>query len=95
MSLSKDDVRHIAGLAKLRFTNSELNDFASKLGDIVQFVDQLQNTDMAGVEPMAHPLDKVQRLRPDAVDEVVERDKFQENAAEVRDGLYLVPRVID
>ncbi len=95
MSLSKDDVRHIAGLAKLRFADSELDDFASKLGDIVQFVDQLQNTEMEGVEPMAHPLDKVQRLRPDAVTEIVDRVKFQQNAAEVSDGLYLVPRVID
>ncbi len=44
---------------------------------------------------MAHPLDAVQRLRPDAVTESDQRDYFQENAAGVADGLYLVPKVIE
>ncbi len=45
--------------------------------------------------PMAHPLDAVQRLRPDEVTESDQRDYFQENAAAVADGYYLVPRVIE
>jgi aspartyl-tRNA(Asn)/glutamyl-tRNA(Gln) amidotransferase subunit C len=44
---------------------------------------------------MAHPLDAVQRLRPDAVTETDERDRYQENAPSVSDGLYLVPKVIE
>jgi len=44
---------------------------------------------------MAHPLDAVQRLRPDAVTEADERDRYQENAPSVAGGLYLVPKVIE
>ena len=45
--------------------------------------------------PMAHPLNQAQRLRPDVVTEVDERDTFQENAPAVSDGFYLVPKVIE
>ncbi len=95
MSLSKDDVTHIAGLARLRFGDHEIDDFASKLGDIVDFVDQLQKANMDGIEPMAHPLERDQRLRPDAADPDIDRDYYQQNAGEVADGLYLVPKVIE
>jgi aspartyl-tRNA(Asn)/glutamyl-tRNA(Gln) amidotransferase subunit C len=44
---------------------------------------------------MAHPLDVAQRLRPDVVTEPNNRDHYQENAASVTDGLYLVPKVIE
>ena len=44
---------------------------------------------------MAHPLDQVQRLRPDEVTETVHRDEYQKNAAAVADGMYLVPKVIE
>jgi aspartyl-tRNA(Asn)/glutamyl-tRNA(Gln) amidotransferase subunit C len=44
---------------------------------------------------MAHPLNQHQRLRPDEVTETDERDRFQRNAPEVADGLYLVPKVIE
>lgn len=95
MSLTKDDVKHIANLAKLRFAEDELNEFATKLADIVQFVDQLREVDMDGIEPMAHPLDRVQRLREDVISEPVDRDTCQLNASHVSDGLYLVPRVLE
>jgi aspartyl-tRNA(Asn)/glutamyl-tRNA(Gln) amidotransferase subunit C len=44
---------------------------------------------------MAHPLDQAQRLRPDAISESDDRDHLQQNAVDVADGLYLVPRVIE
>ena len=44
---------------------------------------------------MAHPLDAAQRLRPDEVTETNDRDRYQENAAAVTDGLYLVPKVLE
>ncbi len=95
MSLSRDDVCHIARLARLEFEAEELDDFVSKLGDIVAFVDQLQAVDLDGVEPMAHPLDQVQRLRDDRVTATIDRDRYQRDAERVADGLYLVPRVIE
>jgi aspartyl-tRNA(Asn)/glutamyl-tRNA(Gln) amidotransferase subunit C len=82
-------------LARLKLSENEYAESVEKLSKIVDFVDQLSQADTTGVIPMAHPLDAAQRLRPDAVTEVVERDRYQENAASVADGLYLVPKVIE
>ena len=95
MSLDKDQVRHIAMLARLKLTDDEYGESVEKLSKIVDFVDQLSQADTAGVVPMAHPLDAVQRLRPDVVTEPDERDRYQQNAPSVADGLYLVPKVIE
>jgi aspartyl-tRNA(Asn)/glutamyl-tRNA(Gln) amidotransferase subunit C len=95
VSLDPDQVRHIAKLARLKLTDEEYRESVDKLSKIVDFVDQLSRADTEGVVPMAHPLDAVQRLRADAVTESDERDRFQENAPSVKDGLYLVPRVIE
>jgi aspartyl-tRNA(Asn)/glutamyl-tRNA(Gln) amidotransferase subunit C len=95
VSLDKDQVRHIATLARLKLTEDEYAESVEKLSRIVDFVDQLSQADTEGVVPMAHPLDAVQRLRPDVVSETDQRDLFQENAPSVKDGLYLVPRVIE
>ncbi|MDH3305346.1 MAG: Asp-tRNA(Asn)/Glu-tRNA(Gln) amidotransferase subunit GatC [Gammaproteobacteria bacterium] len=95
MSLSKDQVHHIAMLARLKLNKDEYADSVEKLSRIVDFVDQLSRADTVGVVPMAHPLDTAQRLRPDVVFETDERDRFQENAAAVSGGLYLVPKVIE
>lgn len=95
MSLDKDQVRHIAMLARLKLTDGEYAESVEKLSKIVDFVDQLSQADTSGVVPMAHPLDAVQRLRPDVVTETNERDRFQANAPSVADGLYLVPKVIE
>ena len=95
MSLDKDQVQHIATLARLNLTDDEYAESVEKLSKIVDFVDQLSEADTEGVVPMAHPLDAVQRLRTDAVTETNERDLYQENAPSVGDGLYLVPKVIE
>ena len=95
MSLDKDQVKHIATLARLRLADDEAAETVEKLSRIVDFVDQLSQADTAGVVPMAHPLDAVQRLRPDVVTESDERDRYQQNAPSVSDGLYLVPKVIE
>ena len=95
MSLTKEQVQHIAMLARLEIGEQEFDDVADKLTRIVDFVAQLQAAPTADVLPMAHPLDRTQRLRADEVTEGNERDRFQENAPAVRDGLYLVPKVIE
>ena len=95
MSLDKNQVRHIAMLARLKLTDDEYAESVEKLSKIVDFVDQLSEADTSGVVPMAHPLDAVQRLRPDVVTETDERDRYQQNAPAVADGLYLVPKVIE
>lgn len=95
MSLDKDQVQQIATLARLKLSEDEYAESVKKLSKIVDFVDQLSQADTSGVVPMAHPLDVAQRLRPDTVTELNDRDHYQENAASVTDGLYLVPKVIE
>ena len=95
MSLDKQQVQHIAVLARLKLTDEEYVESVEKLSKIVDFVDQLSAADTTGVVPMAHPLDKAQRLRPDVVTEVDGREHYQKNAAEISGGLYLVPKVIE
>lgn len=95
MSLDKDQVQHIAMLARLRLADDEFAQTVDKLSRIVDFVDQLSAAPTDDVVPMAHPLNQVQRLRPDQVTETNDRDKVQKNAPSVSDGLYLVPKVIE
>jgi aspartyl-tRNA(Asn)/glutamyl-tRNA(Gln) amidotransferase subunit C len=95
VSLDKDQVQQIAVLARLNISDDEIAETTEKLSRIVDFVDQLSQADTAGVVPMAHPLDVGQRLRPDQVTEADDRDRYQENAPSVADGLYLVPKVIE
>jgi len=95
VSLDKDQVQHIAMLARLRLADEEFTETVDKLSRIVDFVDQLAALPTDDVMPMAHPLNQAQRLRADAVTEADDRDHIQQNAPSVADGLYLVPKVID
>ncbi len=95
MSLSKQQVQHIAQLARLQLEDDQFDDVVAKLSSIVDFVDQLQQAPTDNVVPMAHPLNQVQRLRPDVVTETDEREAIQGNAPAVSDGFYIVPKVID
>ncbi|HWM29152.1 MAG TPA: Asp-tRNA(Asn)/Glu-tRNA(Gln) amidotransferase subunit GatC [Woeseiaceae bacterium] len=94
MSLTKDQVQHIALLARLKLEDAEFDDVVDKLSRIVDFVDQLQAAPTDDVVPMAHPLDMSQRLRADVVTERIDREAIQANAPAVRDGFYLVPKVL-
>ena len=95
MSLSLDDVGRIARLARIEISPAEAEQTRAQLNNILAFVEQLQAVDTAGVTPMAHAVDVVQRLRPDAVTETDRRDDFQAIAPETEAGLYLVPKVIE
>jgi len=95
MSLDTEEVIRIAYLARLGIDKNEHPGYARNLSDILSFVEQLNAVDTAGVEPMAHPMEASQRLRPDAVTEADQRDRFQMVAPKVEAGLYLVPKVIE
>jgi aspartyl-tRNA(Asn)/glutamyl-tRNA(Gln) amidotransferase subunit C len=95
MSLNPDDVSRIARLARIEISPAEAEHTREHLNGILAFVEQLQATDTAGIEPMAHAVDVVQRLRPDVVTETDQRAAFQAIAPETEAGLYLVPKVIE
>lgn len=95
MTLERTDIEKIAHLARLEIRDEDIATYTRNLSDILNLVAQLGEADTANVEPMAHPLDMVQRLREDAVTEDNQRDHFQKIAPQVESGLYLVPKVIE
>jgi aspartyl-tRNA(Asn)/glutamyl-tRNA(Gln) amidotransferase subunit C len=95
MSLSLDDVRRIARLARIEVTDAEAAAVQGELNGILGLVEQLQAADTRGVEPMSHARDLGLRLREDAVTEADQHRAFQAIAPQVEADLYLVPRVIE
>ncbi len=95
MSLDRKDVENIAHLARIAIDEADIPDYARDLSNILDLVDEMAREDTADVLPLAHPLDAVQRLRPDAVTEEDRRAVFQAGAPAVENGLYLVPKVIE
>jgi len=95
MTLKSDDVRSIAHLARLHIEEDSVDDYVADLSSILELVDAMNQVDSRDVKPLSNPLDASQRLRADEVTEGDQRDKFQEIAPDVADGLYRVPRVIE
>ncbi|MEW7977589.1 MAG: Asp-tRNA(Asn)/Glu-tRNA(Gln) amidotransferase subunit GatC [Candidatus Sedimenticola endophacoides] len=95
MSLERADVEKIAHLARIAVDEEELDAVAGGLSNILDLVEQMKAVDTRGVEPMAHPLHMVQRLREDRVTESDQRERFQAVAPQTEAGLYLVPKVIE
>ena len=95
MTLTPEEIRNIANLARLHIDENEVGRYQEDLSRILEFVEQMNAVDVAGIEPMAHPQELLQRLRTDEVTEKDQREKFQSIAPATRDGLYLVPKVIE
>ena len=95
MSLTADQIRQVAHLARLELKPEQVEKYARELSNILAMVDQLAKADTGSAEPMAHPLDMSQRLRADAVTEADRRAAFQAHAPRVEHGLYIVPKVIE
>jgi aspartyl-tRNA(Asn)/glutamyl-tRNA(Gln) amidotransferase subunit C len=95
VALERKDVENIAHLARLAISEADIPEYARNLSSILALVEQMSAVDTAGVAPMAHPLDAVQRLREDQVTETDQREHFQAIAPAVEAGLYLVPKVIE
>jgi aspartyl-tRNA(Asn)/glutamyl-tRNA(Gln) amidotransferase subunit C len=95
MSLTPEQVRRIALLARIEVNEAEAQTTQGHLNGIFQLIEQMQAVDTRGVEPMAHAQDLSQRLRADAVSEADRRAAYQAVAPETEAGLYLVPKVIE
>ena len=99
MSLSHDQIRRLAHLARIAIGDEEAEAVRDQLNRVLALIDQLQAVDTRGIEPMSHPLDSQlkakQRLRADEVTEADRRDDYQRGAPALEQGLYLVPKVIE
>ena len=95
MALEPETIPGIAHLARLHLSSDEARRYTGEVSAILTFIEQMNAVDTGGVTPMAHPLDMTQPLRADAVTECDRRDAYQAGAPAIRDGLYIVPRVVE
>jgi aspartyl-tRNA(Asn)/glutamyl-tRNA(Gln) amidotransferase subunit C len=95
MSLTPDDIRRLARLARIAVEPEESHAVLERLNRVLRLVDEMRRVDTQGIEPMAHALDVSQRLRADEVTEGDQRKAYQSVAPAVEEGLYLVPKVIE
>ena len=95
MSLSDDQVRRLARLARIAIRPDESAAVVDRLNRVLGLVEEMRRVDTTGIEPMAHAQDLVQRLRLDVVTESDQRELYQSVAPAVEEGFYLVPKVIE
>ena len=95
MSLSNDDVRRIAALARIAITPDESAQVLERLNRVLALIEEMRAVDVANVAPMAHAQELGQRLRVDKVTESDRHELYQSVAPAVEGGLYLVPKVIE
>jgi aspartyl-tRNA(Asn)/glutamyl-tRNA(Gln) amidotransferase subunit C len=95
MSLSPADVRWVAHLARLELSEDELETMARQLSSILDYVNQLQQVNTEGVEPLAHPLPLQNVFRPDEPAPSLPVDEALANAPDRRGAFYGVPAVLE
>jgi aspartyl-tRNA(Asn)/glutamyl-tRNA(Gln) amidotransferase subunit C len=95
MSLDHDQVLRLARLARIAIRPEESDAVLERLNRVLALVEEMRRVDTAGVEPMAHAQDVIQRVRDDAVTESDQHALYQSVAPAVEGGLYLVPKVIE
>jgi aspartyl-tRNA(Asn)/glutamyl-tRNA(Gln) amidotransferase subunit C len=94
MPLTREEVLHVAQLARLRLGPEEVELFTRQLNDILTYVEKLRQVDTTGVPPLAHVIPVVNAFREDEVKPGLARDDALDNAPAREEGAFVVPRVI-
>ena len=88
MTLSLDDVKRVANLARIEISEDEAQQVLMQLSGIFDLIEQMQAIETSNIEPMSHAQDMIQRLREDVVTESDQHMLFQAIAPQVEAGLY-------
>jgi aspartyl-tRNA(Asn)/glutamyl-tRNA(Gln) amidotransferase subunit C len=94
MALTREEVLHVANLARLSLAPAEIELFTRQLNDILAYIEKLQELDTAGVEPLAHVIPVFNVFREDVVKVGLSRDAALDNAPAREEGAFVVPRII-
>jgi len=89
------DVKYVAHLARLHLTPEEEQKFGAQLGQILGYIEKLQQLDVSQVEPTAHPMPLVNVTRADAVRPSLPHDDAMRNAPAQGGGLFVVPKIVE
>lgn len=87
------DVEHVAKLARLELTEDEKEKFTKQLGDVLKYVDQMNEVDTSNVKPMAHAIDFCNVMREDTVSYECTKEALMQNAPEEENGFFKVPKI--
>ena len=93
MAITRDDVLHVAALARLEIPEAEVDSVRDQLGAILEAVGKVSELDLAGVEPMTHPLDLVNKWAEDEPRPSLPREEALANAPDPSEGSFRVPAV--
>ena len=94
MKISKDEVLYVADLARLNLDETAIEKFAGQIGEILDYVDKLNEVDTAGVKPTSHAISLTNALREDEQQEHLDRGKVLANAPQKEEGNFVVPKVV-
>jgi aspartyl-tRNA(Asn)/glutamyl-tRNA(Gln) amidotransferase subunit C len=95
MSVTNEQVRHIAKLARIAMSDEELDRLVPELNNILGWVEQLSEVNTDGIDPLTAVIDQKLRLRDDVVNDGNIRDDVLANAPEAQHGFFAVPKVIE
>ena len=94
MAITIKDVEHIAELARLKFSEKELDNFTHQLNEILSYVEKLNELDTENVEPLSHPVENTNVFRDDEVKPSVPTEEALKNAPDKNESFFKVPKVI-
>lgn len=94
MAVSIDEVKHIAKLAKLKFSDEELEDFTYRFNDILKYMDMLNKVDTENIAPLSHPVEMINVFRDDTLKEPVSTEEALKNAPDSDGEFFRVPKII-
>ena len=94
MKITKDEVMHVANLARLDMDEASIDKFAGQIGTILEYIEVLNRVDTQGVTPTSHAISLTNVFREDREQKTLERDKALANAPQKEDGNFVVPKVI-
>ncbi len=92
--MTREEVAHVALLARLDVTDAELDMFTGQLADILEHANDVEALDVSGVDAMAHPLQLRNVFRHDVVVPSLDRNEVLSQAPSVEDGRFRVPRIL-
>ncbi len=95
MKITRQEVEHVAKLARLELSDQEKEKLTDQLSNILTYVEKLNELDTKGVEPTAHVLDINNVMRSDVPEESLTQERALANAPEKAAGHYKVPKIIE
>lgn len=94
MKITKEEVLYVARLARLDLEADAIDTFAGQIGEILGYIEKLNQVDTTGIEPTSHAISLTNAFRPDEQREHLDRERVLANAPESEDGTFVVPKIV-